>query len=69
MAINLNYVRHLPHRDALAARAIDDLHDLLGFFAHDLVMAEEEGRTKTEADLRRVIAAIECVIPALESEI
>lgn len=67
--INLSYVRRFQPRDALAARAADDLHDLLGFFAHDLIMAEEEGRTKTVADLRKVVAAIECVIPALESEI
>jgi hypothetical protein len=69
MAINLNYVRRFPSRNALAARASDDLHDLLGFYAHDLIVAEEEGRTKTAADLRKVVAAIECVIPALESEI
>ena len=59
--INLNYVRRLPLRDAIAARAVDDPHDLLGFYGNDLVMAEEEGRAVKVTELRELITAIERV--------
>jgi hypothetical protein len=55
--INLNYVRRLPLRDAIAARAGDDPHDLLGFYGNDLVIAEEEGRAVHRA--ARAYTAIE----------
>jgi len=62
--INLNYVGRLPPRDAIA-RAVDDPHDLLGFYGNDLVMAEEEGRAVKVTELRELITAIERVIDAL----
>jgi hypothetical protein len=59
--INLNYVRRLPLRDAIAARAVYDPHDLLGFYGNDLVIAEEEGRAVKVTELRELIPPLSAI--------
>jgi hypothetical protein len=66
--IDLRFVGRLPSREALRARAVDDLYSLAGFYMNDLIEAEEDGRMQTVADLRKVVDAINSLINVLEPD-
>jgi hypothetical protein len=66
--IDLRYVGRLPSRDALTARAVDDLHSLAGFYMHDLIDAEEDGCMQTAVDLSKVVDSINSLINVLEPD-